>query len=57
MIRTRTYLKRREDWEVASLVHGEIFSEVRPASTMLVVSSMIDPDWLVETEMEAVLDA
>ena len=57
VIRTRTYLKRREDWEVASLVHGEIFSEVRPASTMLVVSSMIDPDWLVETEMEAVLDA
>jgi hypothetical protein len=57
VIRTRTYLKQREDWEVASLVHGEFFSEVRPASTMLVVSSMIDPDWLVETEMEAVLDA
>ena len=57
VIRTRTYLKQREDWEVASLVHGEFFSEVRPASTMLVVSSMIDPDWLVETELEAVLDA
>ena len=57
VIRTRTYLKRREDWEVASLVHGEFFSEIRPASTMLVVNSMIDADWLVETEMEAVLDA
>lgn len=55
VIRTRTFLKNREDWEGASRVHGEFFSEVRPASTMLAVDSMIDPDWLVETELEAVL--
>jgi enamine deaminase RidA (YjgF/YER057c/UK114 family) len=54
VIRTRTFLKNREDWEEASLVHGEFFGEVRPASTMLAVDSMIDPEWLVETELEAV---
>ena len=36
-------------------MHGEFFSEVRPASTMLAVDSLIDPDWLVETELEAVI--
>ena len=55
VIRTRTFLKNREDWEGSARVHGEFFSEVRPASTMLAVDSMIDPDWLVETELEAVL--
>lgn len=55
VIRTRTFLKNREDWEGASLVHGEFFGEIRPASTMLAVDSMIDPDWLVETELEAVI--
>jgi len=55
VIRTRTFLKNREDWEGASSVHGEFFSEVRPASTMLAVDSMIDPEWLVETELEAVI--
>jgi uncharacterized protein YceH (UPF0502 family) len=55
VIRTRTYLRHREDWEAASHVHGEFFSEIRPASTMLQVASMIDPDWLVETEMDAII--
>jgi len=55
VVRTRTFLKRREDWEAASRVHGEVFGAIRPASTMLQVASMIDPDWLVETEMDAVL--
>lgn len=55
VIRTRTFLKNREDWEGAARVHGEFFSDVRPASTMLAVDSMIDPEWLVETELEAVI--
>jgi uncharacterized protein YceH (UPF0502 family) len=57
VIRTRTYLKRREDWEAASAVHGEFFGDIRPASTMLQVASMVDPEWLVETEMDAVIGA
>jgi len=55
VIRTRTFLKHREDWEGASKVHGEFFSEIRPASTMVAVDSMIDPEWLVETELDAVV--
>ncbi|MEJ2384943.1 MAG: DUF480 domain-containing protein [Xanthomonadales bacterium] len=55
VIRTRTFLKRREDWEAASRVHGEVFGEIRPASTMLQVASMVDPDWLVEFEADAVI--
>ena len=55
VIRTRTYLKRREDWEAASKVHGEFFGDIRPASTMLQVTSMVDPEWLVEFEADAVL--
>ena len=54
VIRTRTYLKRREDWEAASQVHGEFFGDIRPASTMLQVTSMVDPEWLVEFEADAV---
>jgi hypothetical protein len=54
VIRTRTFLKRREDWEAASNVHGEFFGDIRPASTMLQVASMIDPEWLVEFEADAV---
>ena len=55
VIRTRTFLKRREDWEEASRVHGEFFGDIRPTSTMLQVASMIDPDWLVEFEADAVI--
>ncbi len=56
VIRTRTYFTRREDWEVIGRAHGEYFGEVRPASTMVVVAGLIDPDWLVEIEADAVLD-
>jgi enamine deaminase RidA (YjgF/YER057c/UK114 family) len=54
VVRTRTYLVRREDWEAVGRVHGEVFGDVRPASTMVVVSGLLDPRWLVEIEAEAV---
>ncbi len=57
VIRTRTYLLRIEDWQTVAQVHGEAFGAVRPASTMVVVSRFIDPDWLVEMEFDAVLSA
>ena len=38
-----------------STVHGEIFGEIRPASTMVVVASLIDPRWKVEVELDAVV--
>ena len=54
IVRTRTFLTRVDDWEAVGRVHGEIFAEIRPASTMIQVSRFIDPDWLVEIEADAV---
>ena len=53
--RTRTLLKRIEDWESVAKVHGEYFAEIRPANTVMQVSRFIDPDWLVEIEADAVV--
>ena len=55
VIRTRTFLTRAEDWEAIGRVHGEVFGNVRPASTMVVVKALLDPDWLVEIEADAVV--
>jgi enamine deaminase RidA (YjgF/YER057c/UK114 family) len=55
VVRTRTYLVTRDDWETVGRVHGEIFGEVRPVSTMIVVSGFIDPRWAVEIEADAIV--
>jgi enamine deaminase RidA (YjgF/YER057c/UK114 family) len=55
VVRTRMYLTRIEDWEIIGKVHGEYFGDVRPVATMLQVAGLIDPDWLVEVEVEALL--
>jgi enamine deaminase RidA (YjgF/YER057c/UK114 family) len=56
VIRTRTLIVRIEDWEAVAKVHGEFFSQIRPANTIMQVSRFIDPDWLVEFEADAVID-
>ena len=55
VVRTRTYLVDAADAEAVGAVHGEVFGEVRPASTMVVVGGLLDPRWKVEIEAEAVL--
>jgi enamine deaminase RidA (YjgF/YER057c/UK114 family) len=55
VIRTRTYITRVEDWEQIGRAHGEFFADIRPASTMVKVAGLLDPDWLVEIEADAVL--
>ena len=55
VVRTRTYLTDVADWEAAGRAHGEVFAEVRPASTMVVVSGFLDPRWVVEMEADAIL--
>jgi len=55
VVRTRTLLTPAADAEQAMAAHGEVFSEVRPASTMLVIHSLLDPRWTVEVEAEAQL--
>ena len=57
VVRTRTYLVDRGDWETVGRVHGEVFGATRPASTMVVVAGLLDPRWRVEIEAEAVVPA
>jgi hypothetical protein len=57
VVRTRTLLTPAADAEGAMAAHGEIFADVRPASTMIVVHALLDPRWTVEVEAEAQLDA
>ena len=56
-MRTRIYLTDAGDWEEVARAHGEVFSEIRPASTAVVVKELLDPRWRVEIEAEAVLPA
>ena len=56
VVRTRVLLTRIEDWPLVAAVHGEYFGSIRPACTVMEVSSLIDRDWLVEIEADAVVD-
>jgi enamine deaminase RidA (YjgF/YER057c/UK114 family) len=55
VVRTRIFLTRIEDWKAVAEVHGEFFREIRPVSTIMQVSRFIDPDWLIETEVDALV--
>jgi enamine deaminase RidA (YjgF/YER057c/UK114 family) len=55
VVRTRIYLTDAGDYEDVARAHGEIFSEIRPASTAVVVQGLLDPRWRVEIEADAVL--
>ncbi len=56
VVRTRTFLTSADHWEEVGRAHGEVFADVRPASTM-VVAQLLDPRWLVEIEADAILAA
>jgi enamine deaminase RidA (YjgF/YER057c/UK114 family) len=55
VVRTRTYLTDASYAEAVGRAHGAVFSEVRPASTMVVVAALLDPLWKVEIEAEAIV--
>ena len=53
-MRTRIYVTAPEHWDEVVRAHGEIFGDIRPAATGVVVG-LLDPRWLVEIEAEAIL--
>jgi enamine deaminase RidA (YjgF/YER057c/UK114 family) len=56
VVRTRMFVTSPDHWDDVGRAHGEVFAEVRPASTM-VVTQLLDPRWLVEIEADAILPA
>jgi enamine deaminase RidA (YjgF/YER057c/UK114 family) len=55
VVRTRTFILDPADWKEVGRAHGEVFGQVLPATSMLVISGLLNPSWKVEIEADALL--
>ena len=56
VVRTRMFITDPADADPIGEAHGDVFGDIRPASTMVVVAALLDPRWKIEMELEAALD-
>jgi enamine deaminase RidA (YjgF/YER057c/UK114 family) len=56
VVRTRAFISEFGVWEAVGRAHADVFGEIRPASTMVVVTGFLDRRWKVEIEADAVID-
>jgi enamine deaminase RidA (YjgF/YER057c/UK114 family) len=55
VVRTRIYIVNKEQWEPVARAHGEVFGEIRPANTLIVIAGLVGDGYLVEMEADAII--
>ncbi len=55
VVRTRVYLTDAADFEAVARAHGAVFGEIRPANSTVVVAALLNPEWKVEIEADAIV--